>query len=245
MLYDLQCRVSELLSRQIKHLRYDENGDVQILIEADKTKNSHWETLYESISYFTMWMRLHPKPNDPNAPLFTAKRKAGEIAPLSYAAVRGIFLEVCKKQGMNKTHNIIHMIRKSKATHDLADGVPITYIEARGSWIKGSRSLHDCYFAVMQKDKDNAYRKKYGIAKQEKKETKELKKCTRCSFTMPAEDRFCARCGMPSDMKTAIEMKNVESKLPSLIDKDMLSELVKKLVVEELANKKLKKRKKT
>ena len=53
-------------------------------------------------------------------------------------------------------------MRKSKATHDLADGVP--YIENRGSWAKGSKALRDVYLFVSQQDKDNAYRRKYNMA---------------------------------------------------------------------------------
>lgn len=51
-LYDLQCWVGELLSRKIKDVRYTDCGDVQILVEAEKTKLRHWETLSEYCSDF-------------------------------------------------------------------------------------------------------------------------------------------------------------------------------------------------
>ncbi len=73
-LYDLQCRVTELLSRQLTHVRHTDDGDIQILIEADKTATTHWETLFESVPYFTTWLRLHPVPEDPNAPLWTMQK---------------------------------------------------------------------------------------------------------------------------------------------------------------------------
>jgi|SRR3989338_1199736 len=230
-LYDLQCRVSELLSRQIRHMRYTESGDVQILIEADKTGNSHWETLFESVGNFTTWLRLHPLPNDPNAPLWTMRTQK-TIKPLSYPAVRKVFHSTCKRQSLRKLK--IHTFRKSKATHDLADGVPITYIESRGSWSKGSKALQDCYLSIQQKDKDNAYKKKYGMpVNNDQNEAKELKRCSRCETFMDQDAKFCARCGMPKDMKTALEVQSLETKLPELVDKNMLSELVKKIILEQ------------
>lgn len=234
-LYDLGCRVSELLTRQIKHIRYSEEGDLQILIEADKTSNSHWETLFESVSYLTTWIRLHPLSNNPNAPLWTMQRKKGYIIPLSYPAVRKCFSSICKKRNIRQGKcNIIHMIRKSKATHDLADGVPITYIESRGSWTKGSQALQNCYISILQKDKDNAYKKKYSMAIVEKESRTDLTKCKRCESIMDHDAKFCPRCGLPSNMKVLAEMKDIDRKLVEVMDKDTLSELVKKLVLEEM-----------
>ena len=234
-LYDLQCRVSELLSRQLRHIRYNEDGDIQILIEADKTSTSHWETLFESVGNFTTWMRLHPLTNNPDAPLWFI-RKRDKITPLSYATARKVFYNSCKRQGIRRLK--IHTFRKSKATHDLADGVPVAYIEARGSWSKGSQSLRDCYLSIMQKDKDNAYRKKYQMPVNNGHAVPtELKRCTRCEAIMESDTKFCARCGMPANVKAAIEMKELDQKIAGLIDKDMLSEIVKKFVMEELAKK--------
>ncbi|MFA4820326.1 MAG: tyrosine-type recombinase/integrase [Candidatus Aenigmatarchaeota archaeon] len=236
-LYDLQCRVSELLSRQMKHVRYTENGDVQILIEADKTDNSHWETLFESIGNFTTWLRLHPLPDDPNAPLWTMRTQK-MIKPLSYPAVRKVFYSSCKRQSLRRLK--IHTFRKSKATHDLADGVPITYIESRGSWSKGSKALQDCYLSIQQIDKENAYRKKYNMTVNNgHNEVKELKRCNRCESITETDARFCVRCGLPTDMKVVTELNNIEKKLPQLIDTEMLSELVKRVVMEEMKKNKI------
>lgn len=231
-LYDLQARVSELLSRQIKHVRYTEGGDIQILIESTKAGKSHWETLFESVSLFTTWMRLHPKRNDPNAPLWVTLRKNENIVPLRYETIRKTFLNICRRQGIREGKRCtIHMLRKSKATHDLADGVPLTYIESRGSWSKGSKALHDCYLAVQQKDKDNAYRKKYGMSSNGHSEAIELKRCSRCESVING-DKFCPRCGLPVDMKTASEVDKLD--VAKLIDKDLLSELVKRQVLQEM-----------
>ena len=234
-LYDLQCRVSELLTRQIKHIRYTDDGNIEILIEADKTKNSHWEPLYESTSYFNTWIRLHQARDNPNAPLWTI-RKGADLVPLSYPTARKVFHNACKRQNIKRIR--IHAFRKSKATHDLADGVPITYIESRGSWSKGSRALQDCYLLVQHKDKDNAYRKKYGMAVSNGTlQTTELKECVRCLAKVDSLSKFCSRCGMPLDKKTFIESKEMEGKLITSITPDMLSELVKRIVLQELVNK--------
>ncbi|MCX6818512.1 MAG: tyrosine-type recombinase/integrase [Candidatus Aenigmarchaeota archaeon] len=240
-LYDLQARVGELLSRQIKHVRHNEEGDIQIMIDSTKTGIIHWETLFESVSDFNMWLSLHPERNTPNAPLWITMKAKGEIIPLKYASIRKIFNRICKQQGIRKgLKNNLHMLRKSKATHDMANGVPIPFIESRGSWIKGSRALQDCYIAVMQKDKDNAYKKRYQMkVNNETANGIELKRCSRCNAIMKHDLRFCSGCGMPVDMKTWIEKKEIETKTASLIDPVMLSEMVKKVVLEEMSRRKV------
>ncbi|MCX6818513.1 MAG: tyrosine-type recombinase/integrase [Candidatus Aenigmarchaeota archaeon] len=238
-LYDLQCRVGELLSRQIKHVRYNGSGDLELLIESTKTNTEHWETLFESVANFSTWMRLHPRPDDHNAPLWPIIRVGSGRNPLTYDAARMLFLRVCKENGLREgKKNNIHMLRKSKATHDMADGVPIPYIEARGSWTKGSKALHDCYLLIQDEDKRNAYKKKYKM-KVTNGETNniELKMCMRCDSTIENGAKFCPRCGMPADKKVLAEQKEIRAKVESLIDADMLSEMVKKVVLEELKRK--------
>ncbi|MCX6819615.1 MAG: tyrosine-type recombinase/integrase [Candidatus Aenigmarchaeota archaeon] len=235
-LYDLQCRVGELLSRQIKHIRYNEDGDIQVLIEAEKTGVNHWETLFESVLYFITWLRLHPRPDDPEAPLWTTMKQHGRIKNLTYPLARDLFIKAARRQGIRQLK--MHTFRKSKATHDLADGVPITYIEARGSWRKGSRALQDCYLSVQQQDKDNAYKKKYNMKTASSATNQiELKRCKRCESVMEHDAKFCPRCGMPSDEKVLAEQQEISKKVNSLIDADMLSEMVKKVVLDELKRK--------
>ncbi len=247
-LYDLQPRSSELLTRQLKHVRYNEHGNLEIFIESTKNKNSHWETLFESVPYFVTWLRLHPTPDDPNAPLWIAKKykrkdaagSATEITPLnderiqpmSYPLARKIFITVCKKQGIRPIK--MHMLRKSKATHDLADGVPVSYIESRGSWSKGSKALQDCYLAIMKNDKDNAYQKKYNIVNNNHTPTNDIQACERCHVYLERGAKFCHTCGFPVDKTLIAKAEELNKAAAELVDKDMLSDMIKKIVLAEL-----------
>jgi len=235
-LYDLQCRVSELLSRQIKHIGYTPAGEIQIKIEADKTSKIHSETLYESSSFFATWLKLHPLPDEPNAPLWMLMRQKGKIVNLSYGNVRKIFLNALKRQGIRKgKQSNIHMLRKSKATHDMADGVPITIIKSRGSWVKGSQALQQCYLSVQEKDKDNAYRKKYGMAVNNgHEEASPLSSCARCHATLEAKDNLCGTCGFPTSKAFAAKMQEIDKSTADMVDVNMLSEMIKKIVMESL-----------
>lgn len=232
-LYDLQCRVGELLTRRIKHISYDEDGDLQILIEPTKNGGSHTEPLFEATPFLTTWIRQHPRPDDPEAPLWTIMNKQGDVLPLQYPNIRKIFTLICKNQKLRvNQHNNIHMIRKSKATHDIADGVPIPYIEARGSWTKGSKVLHKCYILATQKDKKNAYKRKYNLPYNGIVETKELKKCDRCNAILDNGSKFCANCGFVVDKTLRNKAAEINKDITGLIDKDMLSEMIKKIVRE-------------
>ncbi|MBI4162956.1 MAG: tyrosine-type recombinase/integrase [Candidatus Aenigmarchaeota archaeon] len=237
-MYDLQCRVAELLSRQVKHIQYTEDGNFQILIEATKSNKSHWETLYESASLFSAWLNTHPFPNEPNAPLWVLMRKKGDVRELGYANTRKIFLNACKRQKIRvgKRSNM-HMLRKSKATHDIADGVPLTYVESRGSWSKGSRALQECYLSVQQQDKNNAYRKKYGMPSSNGDVDKTLlKSCERCHVNLSENIKFCHNCGFPTDKSIMAKMQEINKATTELVDNNMLSEMIKKIVIAELEN---------
>jgi len=236
-LYDLQCRVSELLDRQIKHIIYEDNS-VEILIEPAKVKKKvkpHREPLFESISNFNTWMRLHPDPTNPDAPLWPTMKKGGIITPMSYALAQKLLKNSCKRHSIrigNRNH--LHMFRKSKATHDYVRGVPIEYIELRGSWTKGSEALRQCYLALNKEHKDNAYRQIYGLIKQEAKDdATKLKSCNRCHISMKINDIFCSRCGHAIDSKAYTERKQNEETISK--DKDLLSDIVKKIIEDKIA----------
>lgn len=242
-MYDLQCRVSELLTRKLKHIRYSDSGDIEILIEAEKTKFSHWETIYEAAPMLSTWLRCHPTPDDPEAPLWVVIRKKKSTDPLikyvTYDLVRKVFKNTCKKYNIrNGQKCIIHMIRKSKASHDIMDGVPLSYVESRGSWVKGSTAIQQCYISVSKKDKDEAYRKKYGMQTKESIDSRvELKRCSRCQAIIENNSKFCARCGMPMNMKVVAEIKDIDKETTGLVDKNMLSEMIKKIVLAEMNKK--------
>ncbi len=238
-LYDLDCRVSELLTRQIKHLKYDEDGDIQILIESEKTRKKHWEVLFESAPLLATWLRMHPSPSEPDAPLWTNTRRNGRIDNLTYPNARKIFMTICRNQQIRPgRRNIIHMLRKSKATHDIMDGVPLSVIESRGSWSKGSRALHQCYISIQDEDKKNAYRKKYGMPSLNghKDEPVELQRCDRCHAILESNSKFCANCGFCIDKMMREMSKRANEEVATLVDEKMLSEMVKKIVTEALQN---------
>jgi len=238
-LYDLCCRVGELLSRQLCHVRCTGAGDIQILVEADKTKNSHWETLYESVPHFSAWLRSHPTPNDKSAPLWPVCKVDGNgrryIEPVCYGTIKKVFTNAIKREGIRSGEkNILHMLRRSKASHDLVDGVGISYIESRGSWSKGSKALLECYISIQQKDKDNAYRKKYNLPISEH-EAPEIRTCSRC-FSILDNLQFCGRCGTPSSAKAASMQKFANEAAPSVITKKQLSQMVEQYVSQALTS---------
>lgn len=236
MLYDLEARVGELLTRRIKHLNEGTTGDMEITIESTKTGVKHEETLFESVPYLTSWLRMHPDPNNPEAPLFVMKTK-GKIVPLSYPAARKAFVTCCKRNKVRHgKRNHIHMIRRSKATHDMLDGVPMPYIESRGSWSKGSRALQKCYLSVVKKDKNAAYKKKYNMLPDIDDSPTEMKQCKRCHAPVENNARFCGRCGFSADMKTAVTQQFINENISALISKEQLSELVKQFIVQSIEN---------
>lgn len=114
VLYDTQSRVSEILKMRIHDISYDEEGDLQVKIDAHKTGKLHNEPLFESAPSMITWLSFHPLKDDPDAPLWTITKSDG-IYQVKYATIKSIFNTVCKRENIRPgKRNYIHMFRKAK-----------------------------------------------------------------------------------------------------------------------------------
>ncbi|MEM0159930.1 MAG: zinc ribbon domain-containing protein, partial [Candidatus Micrarchaeaceae archaeon] len=75
------------------------------------------------------------------------------------------------------------------------------------------------YVHLSLRDQDNAILKAYGIEVDDSKKIEEErpKECPRCHRLNPSNSIFCNTCGMPLDIKTAIDLDNKRKESESLL----------------------------
>jgi site-specific recombinase XerD len=96
---DLACRPGEILSRQIKHVKFDDRGAV---IVVDGKTGPRPVRVIECVPDLASYFDKHPNNSDPDAPLWIAmdEKKLGK--PWSYPAMRKRLQRICDVAQIHK-----------------------------------------------------------------------------------------------------------------------------------------------
>ncbi len=100
-----------------------------------------------------------------------------------------------------------HNFRHSRATH-LAKHLTEAQMNEYMGWVQGS-DMPSTYVHLSGRDVDQALLKLNNISDADEQGTKEsfsLRACPRCALSNPPANKFCSRCGMTLDEKTANEL---------------------------------------
>ncbi len=227
-LYDSGVRIGELLTMRIKDVEFDDYG--ALLSVSGKTGFRQVRVIGDSIPYLRSWLNVHPLREDKDSWLFC--KISGDVKgkELNHHDVYSVMRKVSKRAGLVDQNGHVkrrihpHLFRHTRATI-LASKVVEAPLEAQMGWVHGSKQTKT-YVHLSRRDQDNAILKAYGIEIKEEDKIKEEKpkECPRCHQKNPSNFVYCGTCGMPLDIKTAIQLdekrKEVESKLigSSVID---------------------------
>jgi integrase len=239
VLYESGCRIGEILSLQLKHITFDEYGAV--LIVYGKT-GSRRVRLVHSASYLTNYINSHPFKEDRESYLWLTKfsrrkEKNSKYSPLQHQAIMRLLKVLKEKTGLNK-RIYAHLFRHTRATQ-LANHLTEAQMKEFFGWTQAS-DMDALHVHLSGRDVDNAILKANGkLPKEEEERGKELrlKNCSRCSFENSPESDFCSRCGLPLDLKTALEAKEKEKEFMKLVTPDIIEQLIEKKVQDILKNK--------
>jgi len=78
-------------------------------------------------------------------------------------------------------------------------------------WVQGSE-MAAIYVHLSGRDVDNALLRMHGIVTEDTKDVQmSPKKCTRCNMMNSPTTKFCSKCGLALDIKTALEMEEKSS----------------------------------
>jgi len=205
MLYDSGGRIGEVLSLQRKNVSFDEHGAVVVV---DGKTGQRRERLISSVPFLSQWLNEHPDEN-PNAPLWTHNIQGcheSGIVPMDYYSARMVLQRLRDKAGIKKAVNP-HAFRHARATH-LANFLTEAQMKEMFGWTQDSK-VAARYVHLSGRDVDTALLRAHGLEKkpQDEKPRLTVVTCVRCGMQNSTVHKFCSRCSMPLDLKTALEMK--------------------------------------
>jgi integrase len=213
VLYESGCRIGELLTLRLKHVVFDEYGAV--LMVSGKTGQRGVRIVF-SAPKLQQWVENHPLKDDPDAPLWVTRGTSKRNTILTYGSVSTLLRMLAKRAGIKK-RVYPHLFRHSRATH-LANHLTEAQMKQYFGWVQGSR-MASIYVHLSGRDVDRALLRLNGInlGEEVREEIKSLV-CPRCRARNSPDARFCSKCGLCLDPKTAMQVDELKAKIDRLIN---------------------------
>ena len=223
VLYESGCRIGELLSLRLKNVEFDEHG-AKILVTG-KTGMRRIRIISPAPLLANL-IENHPKRDNPEAPLWLGIGTNQRKEEIRYSNALHLIRKLAKEAGIKKRVNP-HLFRHSRATH-LANHLTEAQMNHHFGWVQGS-DMPATYVHMSGRDVDGALLKMYGMRKEEKAEKDSFspKKCYRCEKMNPPTGKFCLKCGIPLDQKTAMEAEEKRNEMDNVMTillKDLLKD---------------------
>jgi len=198
---DLACRPGEILSRQIKHVKFDDKGAV---VMVDGKTGPRPVRVIECVPDLASYFDKHPNNSDPEAPLWIAmdEKKFGES--WSYHAMRKRLQRICDVAQIHKRiwPNLFRHTGATKTGMFLTESLQ----KKRYGWSSSSK-MPGRYEHMMNSDVEEAIFKHYGISTiKEGDLVSRPKICKICELPNSYDSKMCSKCGKPLDLSTSIEM---------------------------------------
>ena len=213
VLYESGCRIGELASLQIKNISFDKYGAILMV---DGKTGMRRVRIINSVPYLASWLSIHPCREDPNSPVWVI---SGKCEIMKYRTIVKVLKVSAKSAGIQK-RIYPHLFRHSRATY-LAKHLTEAQMKQYFGWVQGS-DMASVYVHLSGRDVDSALLKLNGINIDEGEKEKDnvLKPiaCPRCEHLNPPTAKFCQRCGMALDLKTAMELEEERSKADKVMN---------------------------
>ncbi len=228
---ELGPRIGGWGSRKIKHVEFDDLG-AKIYMQ-DKTMKGEPVRLISSASYLRDWIEAHPFNYDPEAPLWINLQRLPKCEALDYQGFRNMIRRTVKRHnrkaealGLPKITRRIHPhgFRYFAQIRDDLEGVPRSVQKKQRGWSTDSNQP-DRYAAIVTKDVDEYFRKKFGLNGSDNSNNKPVN-CPRCKEVNFPNTLYCKRCGLPLHEKAR--------KYDALID-----DLIEKIILDPELNQRL------
>jgi len=229
VLADGGIRIGALASCRIKHVEFNQYGATIYLSktgQANKTTPAKGIPLTWSTGYLNQWLAVHPRSDDPEAPLWVTRDKNQE--PMSYQSLLRTVKHLGEIAGIKKRVHP-HGFRHMAVTQWILDGYNEQEIKHRAGWSKGSTRMFKIYANFTDQEINDRIYEKCGLKTEDKRHVT-LKKCPRCSNVLRPEDKFCSQCSLVLDRQSLDEIGKYEAKLPDILQLVMRSEEARKLL---------------
>jgi integrase/recombinase XerD len=181
------------------------------------------------------WLNHHPAASDCKAPLWTSLGSVASRKPLEYYAFRKVLRDAAVRAKIRKRANP-HAFRHARASNLAADLTEAQMKELFG-WTQDSK-MAGVYVRLSGRNIDNALLRLSGIKTEEEvreeEHTLQVKVCLRCEENNSPTSRFCTRCGLPLDLKTAMDLRAEEQRTDDLMSRLLEDSEVKQLLMMKL-----------
>jgi integrase len=210
MLFDLGSRTGEFLSLQRKNIVFYKLG---AMVVVDGKTGRRRQRLILSVPFLSQWLNDHPD-KKPEAPLWIHSTKGCHeegIVHLDYYSLRKLLIRLGRTAGIKRRVNP-YAFRHARATH-LANYLTEAQLKQVFGWTQNSR-MPGRYVHLSGRDVDNALLRVHGLREnhEEEKAKITLIKCVRSELENSTIQKQCTRCGMPLDLKTALELEDERTK---------------------------------
>ena len=208
--YESAARIGELGRMAWKDIVFDDYG-ARIIIKDTKTGNGGVKIrnarLTNDISarYLAAWRDDYPGTPEGDAPIFLSERGGG----LSYYALRKVFLSSAKSAGLEKKIKT-HLFRKSRGTHLIEQGLPVSNV-IEMMWANQGTRMIETYIHMSPVEQDRVMLKHAGLLTEEQSKAQERrvsgKMCSICHTHNSPTSRYCSGCGTGLTDEAQVEEK--------------------------------------
>ncbi|MEM2563938.1 MAG: site-specific integrase [Candidatus Bathyarchaeia archaeon] len=200
VLFEGALRPGELLSMRISSVEF--KRDYCIITVNGKTGIKRIP-LVASLMPLLDWLRVHPRRDDPDAPLWCSLATNYVGRPLSYRHFRLIVKKMAGRAGLRK--DVWPYLFRHTTLTKMAKTLTEAQLEKFAGWVHGSK-MAARYVHFSARDIEDAILALYGIKKVEGEGTLiKIIKCPRCGSHNPETHRFCSQCGLPLSMAASYE----------------------------------------
>lgn len=159
--------------------------------------------------YVANWLNVHPRSDDPEAPLFhrltvpNGGWEDDEEGAIGYYQMQKILKEIAEEAGVDRDKVNPHNFRKTAISRWIREGFSEQEIKHRATWVKDSQQF-ETYSQVTDEEMNDKILNEYGLVDEDEGTHRpELESCPQCQASLSGEPRFCPGCGLALSQKSA------------------------------------------
>jgi integrase len=217
MLIDTGLRISAIGTLRVQDVDLNGRaGTVTLNQEAVGRKGASGKRpLTWSKPYVANWLDVHPRSDDPDAPLFHRLTEPNggwdeDDGALTYYHLQRILKQIAEEAGVDRDKVNPHNFRKTAITQWIRQGFSEQEIKHRATWVKDSRQF-ETYSQVTDEEMNQQILEQYGLAEEETERNKpDIEDCPQCQTTLRGSPRFCPGCGLALSQKAAYDLDQAE-----------------------------------
>jgi integrase/recombinase XerD len=228
-LWEAGPRIAEIGNMQIKHVTRNAYGYSLDITGKTGTRSP---LVVSAAPYLSAWIAMHPKRDDPEAPLWVQHQSH---EPMEYRSITMMLKRLFHRAGIKKPYHP-HIFRHSRVTYVIANAImneqqAKTYF----GWTPDSDMLGSTYAHLIDTDVNNAILRENNMAPhQVAQRDLQPQQCRICHELSPPGAEYCQSCNAVLDLKKAYEHQQLHDLKEELFAR-MFKVMVERGLVDEAA----------